>query len=154
MSASREEWVLSQPSLANNGVAAPDQPAPSPLVSCRLPEHNRAECRFCNVGIEVVQTVKPVAPAPVTAPHVAQPAPASIAALAKTEPVPAPDPTSPSAILLRAAGEFAAAIDRCSRLSTRIAALEASLEFAMKERDEAEAAKEVAQETLKKLVVQ
>ncbi len=123
---------------------------------CRTGDHDRSRCPGCSRADlakaqkdleETERSMKVQAGAQ----PLGQPA---LAAPAKAEAVPVVDSTSPSGIILRAASDLAAAMDRCMKLSTRIAGLEASIEFAMKERDEAEAAKAVAQEVLKKLVVQ
>ncbi len=143
-----EDFILSQPSPATGGIASPAAPAVrvSPSLACRQPDHRKSECALCaqfdleeaRTALEVVKA-QPATPAPAPGPVTA---------------APTADPTSPAGLVLLRASELAQAIDRCTKLNTRIAGLECSLEAARKEQIEADAAKDAAQEALKKLVVQ
>lgn len=86
------------------------------------------------VVAEVPAAVEPAVPKP----QVRVPAPVAI--------------TEPATMVLNAAATLAAAIDRCARLNARIAGLEASLAAAVKEQNEADAAKDAAQDVLRELI--
>lgn len=153
MPVSLEEWIQQQPAPSGGGGSAAIVPAETQRGTsprCRVPRHQ--PCVLCAPELtpealdELEEALEPV-PAPAAkpaAPNAPKAAPAPAA--------PAVDPTTPSGMILTAAAALAQAIDRCTRLSTKIAGLECSLEAARKEQLEADAAKDVAQEALRNLV--
>jgi hypothetical protein len=146
-----EAWIEQQPGISTGGVAAPAvlTAETSPSLACRQSDHDRRACRLCAPLLtqgEPEETLE----LPVVAPLVTGSTPAPIAA---PTPIPVSD-DSPAGLVLKAASELANAINACMRLSSKIVGLELSLESARAERDVAESAKAIAQEALKKLVVQ